>query len=77
MIYLLWAGLVLWVIVVALLIYLGFFIQGQIAFLAAKIDQNKPFSNFTCNVPPISDKDKAFVETAPPWVDTPAAPEEG
>ena len=36
-----------------------------------------PVPAFQCNVPPVDDKEKTFVQTAPPWGDTPAPPEEG
>ncbi len=34
-----------------------------------------PVPTFKCNVPPIDDKDKPFVQTAPTWDETPAPPE--
>ncbi len=36
-----------------------------------------PVPAFKCNIPPIDNKDKPFVETAPPWDESPAPPEEG
>lgn len=79
MIYLLVAILIA-VVIFTMVVLLGLFeLRKEVLHLQELINDIPVLTvpTFKCNVPPVDAKDKAFVETAPPWVDTPAAPEEG
>jgi len=79
MIYLL-VAILLAVVILTMVVLLGLFELRKETLHLQELINDLPVLTipaFKCNVPPVDDKDKPFVQTAPPWGDAPAPPEEG